>query len=226
MNNTAEYLPFHAINEFMRPDFRLSLIRETLNALPNLPDEHNDRINRLTKQLVKVPGFRNSEKAPTLMKVVPMSKSFEKSAELVAAILAAWAEVNSDLRLQVFNLLKDRGWAILSTEQPLCIETLSPEIMQKWPVLPPEIDRTKLPGFYIRWPKGEDYEKLYDHYTKTYPTEEISIDKVSLMVVWLSLRLPYQMEEIESLNTTGSSNREDQPLASDRTIYDEKGLDI
>ena len=197
MNNQAEYLPFHAINEFMRPDFRLSVVRDTLNALPDLSEEHNNRINRLTKKLVKVPGFRNSDKAPMMMKIIPMSKSFEKSPELVAAILAAWAELNADLRIRVYNLLKERGWSILSTDQPLNMDMISPELFQKWPVLPPEIDRTKLPGFFMRWPKGEDYESLYAQFTETNPNMEISIDKVSLMAVWLTLRLPYQMEESE-----------------------------
>jgi hypothetical protein len=206
MNTSAEYLPFHAINEFMRPDFRLSVVRETLNALPSLSEEHNNQINRLTNKLVKVPGFRNSDKAPAMMKVVPMAKSFEKSPELVAAILSAWAEANNELRFRVYNLLKDRGWAILSTEQPLSKEMLSPEVIQKWPILPPDVDRTKLPGFYTHWPKGEDYDTLYNQFTKTYPDMEISIDRVSLMVVWLSLRLPHQMEERETMDTTNNSD--------------------
>jgi len=205
MNDHAEYLPFHAINEFMRPDFRLSVVRDTLNALPGLSEEHNNRINRLTKKLVKVPGFRNSEKAPALMKVIPTSKSFEKSPELVAAILAAWSEANAELRMQVYNMLKERGWKFLPTDQPLSMDMLSPELLQKWPILPPEVDRTKLPGFYTHWPKGEDYEKLYKQFTETYPDVEVSIDKVSLMVVWLTLRLPYQIEETEQTNTESES---------------------
>lgn len=211
MNDHAEYLPFHAINEFMRPDFRLIVVRDTLNALPSLSEEHNNRINRLTNKLVKVPGFRNSDKAPALMKVVPMAKSFEKSPELVAAILAAWAELNTELRIQVFTVLKDRGWKTFPTDQPISFEMLSPELLKQWPILPPEIDRTKLPGFYTHWPKGEDYEKLYSHFTKTYPDVHVSIDKVSLMVVWLTLRLPYQMEEVE---LSSSDNESQTPATS------------
>lgn len=206
MSDHTEYLPFHAINEFMRPDFRLSLIREVLNNLPNLSEEHNSRINRLIKKLVKIPGFRNSEKAPAFMKIVPVSKSFEKSPELVAAILAAWADSNADLRIQVYDILNVRGWAILSKEQQINLEMLSPEMLHKWPILPPEIDRTKLPGFYIHWPKGDNFETLYAHFTESYPEVEISIDKVSLMVVWLSLRLPYQLDEIENINVNDEDN--------------------
>ena len=210
MNNTAEYLPFHAINEFMRPDFRLNILRDTLSALPGLAEEHISRINRLTRKLVKVPGFRNSEKAPALMKIVPMSKSFEKSPELVAAILAAWADINPELRNQVFNLLKGRGWTFLPDDQPLSIAILSPELLKKWPIFPLEVDRTKLPGFYIYWPKGEDFETLYKQFGESYPDVEVGIDKVSLMVVWFNLRLPYQMEEKEKINDESESQIQTQ----------------
>ena len=205
MNEHAEYLPFHAINEFMRPDFRLSVLRDTLNALPNLSEEHNNRINRLTKKLVKIPGFRNSEKAPALMKVVPISKSFEKSPELVAAILSAWSEEHNELRSQVYDILKDMGWRYLPTDQPINMELLSPEQLKEWPMLPPEVDRTKLPGFFIRWPKGDDFEKIYSQFTKTFPGTDVSIDKVSLMVVWLTMRLPYQIEDTEQANINNES---------------------
>jgi hypothetical protein len=193
--NNAEFLPFHAINEFMRPDFRLSLIRDTLNALPRLSEEHNNKINNLSRKLVKVPGFRNSEKAPALMRVIPTAKAFEKSAELAAAILAAWCDSNDVLRDQVYDLLKSRGWACLEQNQTVDFETLSADFLISWPILPIHIDRTILPGFYIRWPEGDDYELLYSLFTHLYPDAQISIDQVSLMVVWLSLRLPYQMEE-------------------------------
>ncbi len=193
--NNAEFLPFHAINEFMRPDFRLSIVRDTLNALPQLSEEHNNRINSLTRKLVKVPGFRNSEKAPVLMRVIPTAKTFEKSADLVSAILAAWCDANQALRDQVHSLLKARGWDCLESNQPFNFEILSSDLLKTWPILPVDVDRTKLPGFYIHWPKGDDYEVLYTHFTELYPDTQISIDQVSLMVVWLSLRLPYQMED-------------------------------
>jgi hypothetical protein len=94
-------------------------------------------------------------------------------------------------------MLKEKGWKYLSTDQPISMEMLSPDRLKEWPILPPEIDRTKLPGFYTRWPSGENFEKLYNQFTESYPDVEFSIDKVSLMVVWLTLRLPYQMEETE-----------------------------
>ena len=193
--DNAEFLPFRAINEFMRPDFRLNIIRDTLNALPDLSVEHINKINQLTRNLVKVPGFRNSEKAPALMRVIPTVKAFEKSADLVAAVLAAWCDLNDVLRDQVFALLKSRGWACIEQNDTQNYEALSADLLKSWPILPVHIDRSKLPGFYIRWPKGDDYDVLYKYYTELYPDTQNSIDQVSLMVVWLSLRLPYEMEE-------------------------------
>jgi len=170
---TAEFLPFHALNEFMRDDYRHTVVRAALNALPKLPKHFSAPIDNLTKQIARVPGFRNSLLAPTSLKVGPMADAFGKSPELVAAILAAWAEAQTDLRTKVFELLKGRGWE----------------------VLPPEADRTKLPGFLAQWPKGEDFDVLNKAYAEAHPGEEASADDVSLMVVWLSGRLPYHVDE-------------------------------
>ena len=105
MPEETEFLPFHAINEFMRPDFRLKVIRDTLTSpkqiFPNLMQaELNDKI----KKRVSVPGFRTSDKAPAFMKVLPTSKAFEKNPDLVAVILSCWAEIQSELRDQVYTL--------------------------------------------------------------------------------------------------------------------------
>lgn len=167
----AQLLPFHSINEFMRNDYRLAVIRTTLSNLSDLPGNFRAPIDRLTKKVVKVPGFRNSSKAPNLVKVVPMAEAFEKDPELVAAILNAWAELHPELRQQIYDLLVERGWDIL----------------------PLEADRPKLPGFFVHWPKGEDFETLNQAFAEKYPEVKANSDDTSLMVVWVSTRLPYQM---------------------------------
>ncbi len=196
--NTIEFMPLHGINEFMRPDFRLSVIRKTLGALSQLPDNLSGPINHLTRKFVKVPGFRNSEKAPTMVKVLPMANAFEKSPELVGAILSAWAEVQNELRNQVYNVLKERNWPFFPAEIHNLQELPSLKTERDWGVLPLEADRTKLPGFLVYWPKGEDFESLYDTFAKLYPEANSSLDEVSLMSVWLSMRLPYHITEDES----------------------------
>lgn len=177
-----QFLPFHAINDFMRTDYRLDVIRTTLNALPGLPDDLRAPIDRLTRRVVKVPGFRNSTKAPASMKVKPTAEAFEKSPDLVAAILAAWSAAHPDLRQQVFDLLTSRGWE----------------------VLPIEADRTKLPGFLTKWSKGDDFEALNTAFMEKFPDAPANSDDISLMVVWMSGRLPYELEEEETVNSSGT----------------------
>lgn len=175
---TAQFLPFHAINEFMREDYRLEVVRAALHALETLPAEVRDPLNRLTRKLVQTPGFRNSAKAPASIRVRPTAEVFTKSAQLAAAVLSAWAEAHTDLRQQVYDLLIERGWQIL----------------------PRETDRTRIPGFMMTWPKGEDFESLNHAFKEKYPRSQANPDDVSLMVVWLSLRLPYSHEDEDSNN--------------------------
>ena len=156
-DKTAQFLPFHTLNEFMRHDYRLTVIRAALNTLPKLPAHFRQPIDKLTNQIVRVPGFRKGAQAPASLKVVPIAEAFGKSPELVAAILAAWAESLPDLRQQVHDLLKGRGWE----------------------VLPPEADRAKLPGFLTSWPKGEDFDALNKAFAEAHPDSGISTDDVS-----------------------------------------------
>ncbi len=194
MADKTEFLPFHAINEFMRPDFRLSVVRDTLTNQGNLNEALVNTLNQQIKKRVSVPGFRHSDKAPALIKVLPSSKAFEKSPELVAAILSCWAEIQSELREQVYSLLRTRNWPMLTGTEDVDISSLTMDVLKTWPVFPVILDRSKLPGFYPHWPKGEEFEALYTNFTSLYPESNVSIDKVSLMAVWLSMRLPYQVD--------------------------------
>lgn len=163
-----QFIPFNAINEFMRNDFRLNIIRTTLISKGELNRKFTAPIDRLTRKHVKVAGFRNSLKAPLTILAVAMVKAFEKQPDLVAAILNAWSESNSELRSQISILLAEKGWDLL----------------------PIEVDRSKLPGFLTEWPEEDDYEELYEAYNKSFPENKVSIDETSLMVIWLSGRLP------------------------------------
>jgi len=182
----VEFIPFHALNEFMRPDFRLSVVRAALTALPKLPTHFRAPIDKLTKKVVRVPGFRDGTVAPTAMKVAPIADAFGKSPELVSAILAAWAEAQTDLRTKVYELLKARGWELL----------------------PADADRTQLPGFLTEWPKGEDFDIINQAYAEAHPGEEASTDDVSLMAVWLSGRLPVNTDDEEESDTETENSPE------------------
>lgn len=187
-----EFLPFHAINEFMRSDFRLSVIKNTLSKLPGLPASLRDPVERQIRKSVKIPGFRHPEKAPTLVKVLPSAQVFEKSPEFVSAMLAAWAEVYAHLRDQMVVVFQQRGWYFFPTEVSSAAELPIPKTEKEWGILPPTADRTRLPGFVMFWPQKEDFEALYDTYIDIYPGGEASKDEVGLMAVWLSMRLPYR----------------------------------
>jgi hypothetical protein len=168
----ARFLPFHAINEFMRSDYRLTVVRAALQAAPSMPEDLRQPLDRLVKKVVKVPGFRDGSKAPTPLKVRPAAEAFEKSPDLVGAILAIWAQSKPELRQQVYDLLMEKGWEIL----------------------PAEANRAKLPGFMTAWPKSQDFEALNQAFHQKYPAVEASSDDISLMVVWVSGRLPYEAE--------------------------------
>jgi hypothetical protein len=194
MTENTEFLPFHAINEYMRPDFRLKVIRESLSAQSTLDEHLSHALNQQIKKYVTVPGFRSSDKAPALVKVLPTSKAFEKNADLVAVVLACWAEIQSPLRDQVYVLLKERKWHIFPENEEVAPAVSITEAIKEWTVFPITMDRTKLPGFYIHWPKGEDFEALYKTFSELFPDSDASIDKVSLMTVWLTMRLPFQVD--------------------------------
>jgi hypothetical protein len=172
MSKQVSFLPFHALSRFMRDDYRQTVVRTAMNALPDLPDELRSAIDKQTKRHVTVPGFRNSIKAPTALKIRSMNEAFEKRADLVGVILAAWAETQAELRQQVYDLLTERSWE----------------------VLPLEADRTKLPGFLTRWPANEDFDVINEAFKEKYPESVITPDDISLMAVWISTRLPLETE--------------------------------
>ncbi len=172
MEDEVAFLPYHAINEFMLDDYRHQVVSAALQALPDLPEELRAGLEAQIRQGVRVPGFRNSLKAPAQLKVKPTEKAFEKNPELVSLILAAWAHSHPGLRQQVFDLLNGRGWELL----------------------PVEAERYKLPGWLTVWPKGQDFEVLYEAFHEAYPESQAAQNDVSLMAVWLSGRLPYHVE--------------------------------
>lgn len=171
-NNELKMLPFHAINGFMRDDYRAAVIHLVLSNLAQLPDDIQAPIRNSIRKSVQVPGFRNSIQAPVSMKVKPSSALFEKDPHFAATILSAWSELHPTLRTQVYDLLSERGWEML----------------------PAEADRAKLPGFLISWKEGEDFDLINQAFQEKYNLPDVSADDVSLMTVWISNRLPYSSE--------------------------------
>ena len=178
----VRFFPYHAINEFMTDEYRAHVVRQVLDALPELPDELKNPIERHSKKAVVIPGFRNSQKAPTALKIKPTIDAFQKNPALVAAILAGWAGLNANLRQQVYDLLVNRGWDIL----------------------PPDADRTKLSGFIMQWYNGEDFDTLFQVFQAAHPGIIVEQNDVSLMAVWLCGRLPYEFVDMPREGLSGS----------------------
>jgi hypothetical protein len=171
MDDKQQYFPFHAINEFMVPEYRLHVLQAVLSGFNHLPGERRSAINSMIKRHVQVPGFRNSTQAPTLVKAKASVSVFERRPEFVAQTLQGWSDLHPELRQKVHDFLKGR----------------------EWDLLPPEADRTRLPGFLTTWPQGETYDVLGEAYEQAFPGETVDENDLRLMMVWLGGRLPYDM---------------------------------
>ena len=167
------YLPFSAINEFMLPEFRQQVITYVLNQLEKLPASRRSAINSAFKQKIQLVGFRNSGQAPLLLRVRSAEKVFQKDADFAGDVIAAWVDLHPDLATRVHTLLTDRQWKLL----------------------PVNADRRVLPGFLTTWKKDESFEVVCQAYHSAYPDQPDPDDDISLMAVWLSGRLPYELEE-------------------------------
>jgi len=178
-NENISFLPFHAINEFMRDDYREKVNELVFNSYLSLDDNIQRSINNHMNKVVKIPGFRNSSKAPHHVKRNYFIKAFEKSPGFVATILNAWAGVHEDLQLRVYSFLLQRGWDIL----------------------PLDADRTKLPGFITVWPDTDDFEQLYNSFSQENQDFNANSDDVSLMIVWISGRLPFSTTDNKNIVT-------------------------
>lgn len=173
MGKKAKFLPFHAINEYMLDNYRQLVIQSVLGNFSKLSEERQRKINLLIKNHVRVQGFRNSAVAPLPLKINGCIDTYKKSHEFVAQVLSAWSEINSETKKTIFRFLDERSWKLL----------------------PIDVDRSLLPGFMLEWPKEDPFEILIDSFRETYPDYPLSDDDISLMVVWLSNRLPYEMVE-------------------------------
>ena len=168
-----EYFQFHAINEFMVDDYKLQVLKSVFSGFEKLPSEWQKKLNAEVKMKITVPGFRNSSVAPFGLKARGAIKPFENDPDFVSVVLQSWLWLHKDLANTVKKLLDSRGWEIL----------------------PVEADRTKLPGFMTRWPAKEDYTVVLEAFHSENPDSKDTDDDISLMCVWLSLRLPYTVKE-------------------------------
>jgi hypothetical protein len=169
-DNQIKFLPFSAVNLYMRNDYRADVVKAALLSISSAPQNAKQTFDGLTKKWVVIPGFRKSVQAPLGMKIKSFITAFEKSPDVAGFILKLWADLNPDLRAQVADLLAERHWELI----------------------PVDADRTKLPGFLPSWPEGEDFDILNTAFKQKFTEITVNPDDVSLMIVWVSTRLPYQ----------------------------------
>ena len=175
-----EYLPFHAVNEFMRDDYRLTILSEVFNTLDKCTSMQRQLILRLFSKGVQIPGFRNSSLAPLGMKIKNSASIFIKSSEFSATIMECWSNLHPELKSVMLGLLTERGW----NPQPV------------------DSDRSLLPGFQIDWPKADTFEALIKAVRESHPEITESDDDISLMAVWVGNKLPYNLFVEESKTET------------------------
>ncbi len=166
-----EYLPFHAVNEFMRDDYRLTILHEVFSDLDKCTAMQRQVILRLFSKGVQIPGFRNSSLAPLAIKIKNSASLFIKSSEFSATIMECWSNLHPQLKIVILALLTERGW----NPQPI------------------EFDRSLLPGFQIDWPKADTFEAIIKTVRDSHPEINESDDDISLMAVWMGNKLPYNL---------------------------------
>lgn len=186
MTEKISYLPFHAINEFMLTDYRKEVIKNVLANLSRLTEILQREINSLVRKYASIQGFRNSSQAPLMLKVNGSVQVFEKNPQFVAAILNGWQQLNKELAIDIAQFLIGRSWKIL----------------------PIEADRSKLPGFMTKWPEAESFELLISEFNAGHTSHTASDNDITLMIVWLSNRLPYEMVS-ESLFSQDQKNTDE-----------------
>jgi hypothetical protein len=182
-----QFAPFQAINQFMVPEYRQRVLQFVYSRLSQLSKDRSGKITNLTNRFVKLPGFRNSALAPLSVKVRSAGDAYERRSDFVAQILQGWAELQPELAQQIYDFLTARGWELL----------------------PVETDRTKLPGFMLRWPQKDSYDVLDQAYAEAYPEAQTDTDDFRLMVVWISGRLPYDMVDDEADEEEGEEDSEE-----------------
>lgn len=174
----VQVLPFHAVNEFMRDDYRLQVLHEVFTGLEQVTPMQKQLITRMFAKNVNIQGFRNSGLAPLAMKIKNSPTLFERSHDFSATIMECWSNLHPSLKTAMHALLAERGWTL----QPI------------------DADRSLLPGFQIDWPKPDNFESLIKGIKEAQPALDESDDNISLMAVWVGNKLPYNLFSEDDAN--------------------------
>jgi len=163
------YLPFKAVNVYMQPDYRKSVVEYLLTHIKKLKANDKARLIAAIKKYVKVNGFRNPTLAPLSLKVNAYTQAFEKESSLVRITLELWVLLQKKLQTNVKSFLQTKKWKCLSMDR----EILDDE-----------------EAFLPKWPKSQTSEKVFKAFKKVFPDFKTNQDDVSLMTIWISGHLP------------------------------------
>jgi hypothetical protein len=168
-----QFLPFHAVNEFMRDDYRLNVLQNVFTQLDECKGESRTKLLKLFGKEAQIPGFRNSSQAPAGLKAKNGQRLFEKSAVFAALVMDCWSQLHAGLFTQVHAYLLENGWKMPTLQEA----------------------RVFLPGFQLDWPKEQTFENIIQAVRKNNPELTETDDDISLMVVWVGNKLPYNLYE-------------------------------
>lgn len=165
---TQVYKTMIGLNVYLEPQFRKEVIEKVYANIQELSEDIRRDLLQITKEELKVSGFRNPMLAPLALRVRAAIEKFEKESRFTKQILAAWADLYRDVHEPVLSGLKELGFEVLETAG------VYPD---------PEM------AFASGWPDGLTYEQLHQALSKI-PENKLTSDENALLSIWLTGALP------------------------------------
>lgn len=166
--NEVEYLSFKTINVFIERGFLEEILTQILTNLRDLSKENQIEFNQHFKKYVTVLGFRNPKHAPLPLQVKAFATAFEEKEEVIPFTLSTWAKIKDDLANAVLKWLQSENWDDLALVR--------------------NFDDDQ--GFKNDWPDDLSLDTVIEDYQKDHADMEVSKDDLTLMILWVSGRLP------------------------------------
>jgi len=165
---TQFYKPMIGLNVYLEPKFRKELIEKVYANIPELSDDIRRDLLTMTKELVKIAGFRNPMSAPLSLRVRAAEEKFEKDSRFTKQILTSWADLHRNVQAMAMENLKSLGF----------------EVSEKAPFYEDPEN-----AFSVGWPKNIDYNKVHEALSND-TENKLTIDENALLAIWLTGYLP------------------------------------
>lgn len=162
------YIPMIGLNVYLEPQFRKEVIEKVYTNIPELMDDVRRDLLLLSKEEIRIAGFRNPMIAPLPLRVKAAIAKFEKDSKFTKQILIAWADLHRDIHESMLQALEKIGFKQSETA----------------PTYPDPEN-----AFIVGWPEGMDYEKLHETLSKE-SSSTLTSDENALLSIWLTGCLP------------------------------------